>query len=135
MVRRGSKDHAKDIDINKKSIKSRTQKGTKSGQVQMHEPTSDCNITDTEEELKDDSPKRRIIKRKDKKAVEHEKLILDEDESISEKNTTKIGLPSDEQLAEIECMQKEDSIIRKPATKSPFKAIRGEGNSFHGWFS
>ena len=27
----------------------------------------------------------------------------------------------------------DEIIIRKPVTKSPFKAIRGEGNSFHGW--
>ena len=135
MVRRGSKDHAKDIDINKKSVKSRKQKGTKSGQVQMQESSSDSNIPENEEELKDDSPKRRITKRKDTEAVGQETLIREEGESISEENTTKIGLPSDEQLAEIECIQKEDSIIRKPTTKSPFKAIRGEGNSFHGWFS
>ena len=135
MVRRGSKDHANDIDINKKSIKSRKQKSTKSKQVQMQEPTSDCSIAETEEELKDDSPKRRTTKRRDKKAIEPEALIPEEEESISEKDITKIGLPNDEQLAEIECLQKEDSIIQKPATKSPFKAIRGEGNSFHGWFS
>ena len=69
MVRRGSKDHANDIDINKKSIKSRKQKSTKSKQVQMQEPTSDSSIAETEEELKDDSPKRRTTKRRDKKAI------------------------------------------------------------------
>ena len=27
----------------------------------------------------------------------------------------------------------EEITIHKPFVKSPFKAIRGDGNSFHGW--
>ena len=72
---------------------------------------------------------------KNKNAIEPELEIPEKRSSKVEKPATKIGLPSDEQIKEMEYIQKDEEIIHKPQTKSPFKAIRGEGNSFHGWFS
>ena len=39
-----------------------------------------------------------------------------------------------QQQEDVEAVEDTDEItIHKPYAKSPFKAIRGEGNSFHGW--
>ena len=94
MVRRGSKDHAKNIETEKQGKES-----------------------------------------KSKNAIEPELEIPEKRSSKVEKEATRMGLPSDEQIKEMEYIQKDEEIIHKPQTKSPFKAIRGEGNSFHGWFS
>ena len=94
MVRRGSKDHTKNIEMAKQGKE-----------------------------------------RKNKNAIEPEQEIPEKRTSEGEKPATKMGLPSDEQIKEMEYIQKDEQIIHKPQTKSPFKAIRGEGNSFHGWFS
>ena len=43
-------------------------------------------------------------------------------------------LPSQQQIKETDLVEIQPEISpRRPYARSPFKAVKGQGNSFHGW--
>ena len=108
-------------------------------QVQIPAPKSSKDNIKPQNQHEGKAPQRSMIKRRNKKGVDQEVTAPDKRSSrLGKQKTTELAVPSDEQLKEMESshnLEEDDVVIRKPQTKSPFKAIRGEGNSFHGWFS
>jgi hypothetical protein len=136
MVRRGSKKHESALRTQEegKSIKN-------SDNISKHvDLQSQCQESNDEVEevqmieeddrsqkaLSQTRRKRQVVSKDDTKP---EKRISKRNKPISESG---VGSTKDNIVTESSDVP-DEIIITTPSTKSPFKAIRGEGNSFHGW--
>ena len=136
MVRRGSKKHESALQQQEEG-KSTQNLDDRSKHVDLQSQCQESNDEVEEIQIIEEDKRSQKSLFKTRRKIQ----VVSKDDTKPEKRMSKRNklFPNSEAESTKEKMATEPSnvpdeiIITKPITKSPFKAIRGEGNSFHGW--
>lgn len=143
MVRRGSKNHEGDVEPqNEVHLSSHSEtvekqllslRGDLQNDLLEHHQKEDEDGSHTKHKgigRKSKQQERGITKMKPHPGTRSSKRIKQTSEPEVQ---IQVKIPERQQEDIEDSQDLDDFHIQKPCTKSPFKAVRGEGNSFHGW--